>query len=218
MESNNEMNGFNQDTYPRDYKSFLENSSLAKELIEGSYLSEADYEAWRNKREFIAKAIEKDGSVLDIGCANGFLLRSLQEWTGKDLDPYGIDPLVKNITESRKLFPDIANHFVNAPLAHLPNLSAEFLPEAFDCVYWNVWTQETLKDEKGIEGLKELWRRTKPGGRLILGFYDTPELNQQKVEAIKSNGYQISGTLQNPEGQESLVWIEKYKTPTSENS
>src|SRR5207247_9908708 len=49
---------------------------------------------WIRFRRPIAAAINKDGTFLDIGCANGLLMESLVRWAGEAghvLEPYGID-------------------------------------------------------------------------------------------------------------------------------
>ena len=60
------------------------------EALESSYLSDDDPirqsgfgggpERWRSEREPILEAIEGNGDILDIGCANGYLLECLMIW------------------------------------------------------------------------------------------------------------------------------------------
>ena len=48
-------------------------------------------ERWRAAREGIVEAIDRDGSFLDVGCANGLLLESVIQWSPFAIEPYGID-------------------------------------------------------------------------------------------------------------------------------
>lgn len=48
-------------------------------------------ERWQAARRGIAEAIDRDGSFLDVGCANGLLLESVVEWSSFAVEPYGID-------------------------------------------------------------------------------------------------------------------------------
>ncbi len=72
--------------------------------LEASYLKETDpirqsgfsggAKRWRAEREPILDAVESDGDLLDIGCANGYLLECLLRWgreRGLNLTPHGLD-------------------------------------------------------------------------------------------------------------------------------
>ena len=50
-----------------------------------------DAEGWEYARSLIADAVDRDGSFLDVGCANGYLLECLPRWTPWTLDRYGLD-------------------------------------------------------------------------------------------------------------------------------
>ncbi len=39
----------------------------------------------------VADAIDRDGSLLDVGCANGYLMECLPRWTPFDVEPYGLE-------------------------------------------------------------------------------------------------------------------------------
>jgi SAM-dependent methyltransferase len=69
---------------------------------------------WRAEREPILDAIPTDGDLLDVGCANGYLLECLVRW-GKDrglrLTPCGLDQGSRLIGLARQRFPGCADHF-----------------------------------------------------------------------------------------------------------
>jgi Methyltransferase domain len=48
-------------------------------------------ERWEAARRPIVEAIDRDGTFLDVGCANGLLLESVVEWSQFAVEPYGID-------------------------------------------------------------------------------------------------------------------------------
>ncbi|UCH42549.1 MAG: hypothetical protein JSW16_06995, partial [Dehalococcoidales bacterium] len=61
-------------------------------------------ERWVKCRKPIADCIEKSGSFLDIGCANGYLLECIIKWTAErnlSITPYGLD-LSEKLTELAK--------------------------------------------------------------------------------------------------------------------
>src|SRR5215469_16525102 len=53
-----------------------------------------DEQAWELYRRVVTAPIDKDGTFLDVGCANGLLMESVALWTAKDglsIEPYGVD-------------------------------------------------------------------------------------------------------------------------------
>lgn len=155
-----------------------------KELLEGSHF-EGSQEEWERQRQWIVNVIDRDGSILDIGCANGYLLKSLQEWSDHELDPYGVDIEKKAIEKARQLFPNKEGQFIvlnedTKPLA---------LPEAFDFVYWNVWDNADFNDEGIRDILERSLKLTSERGQLILGFYhpDSQE-NERRIQQLKNMG------------------------------
>src|SRR5271155_5656777 len=85
----------------------------AREHIETHYLASdkpwkqsgfsGPYERWEALPRPAANCIDRPGSFLDIGCANGYLLECLLRWSPHSIEPFGIDisePLV-NLARSR---------------------------------------------------------------------------------------------------------------------
>lgn len=48
-------------------------------------------EDWEYARSLICDAIDRDGSFLDVGCANGYLIESLGRWSDHALEMFGLD-------------------------------------------------------------------------------------------------------------------------------
>lgn len=46
---------------------------------------------WEAARRAIVEAIDHPGSFLDVGCANGLLMESVDKWSAHPVEPYGID-------------------------------------------------------------------------------------------------------------------------------
>ncbi len=78
--------GATKDAVPRSIQlaEIVESDEKLRAAIEGSHLFSEPWEreeawrAWEEGRKFIASAIDRDGTVLDFGSANGFLLKCLQ--------------------------------------------------------------------------------------------------------------------------------------------
>lgn len=73
-------------------------------LLEKHYLAQTDpaaqagkgggMESWDESRRVIAQAIPRDGTFLDVGCANGLLMESVARWCLEDghlVEPHGVD-------------------------------------------------------------------------------------------------------------------------------
>src|SRR5256885_4421623 len=49
---------------------------------------------WTRARSLIADAIDRAGAFLDVGCASGYLIESMQRWCaekGIAIEPFGLD-------------------------------------------------------------------------------------------------------------------------------
>ncbi|MCW6160448.1 MAG: class I SAM-dependent methyltransferase [Candidatus Micrarchaeales archaeon] len=194
--------------YSPEFKQLIQNEELVKSFLTGSHVTGFDFKLWEKRRSFIADAIKKDGTILDIGCANGLLLRSLQEWSEHRLVPFGIDIEPKSIEKAKALFPANANNFVLLPIEELDKIGEKGLPDKFDFIYWHVW------DSVSFEGGEEKWVKSAvehmlKGGRLILGFYDSRESNSEKIETLESLGFKIDGVEINKSGEEIICWIDR---------
>lgn len=54
----------------------------------------ADATRWERGRRPIAEGINRNGTFLDVGCANGLLMESIVGWAaaaGHHVEPYGLD-------------------------------------------------------------------------------------------------------------------------------
>jgi len=67
-----------------------------------------DASDWERFRRPVVMPIEKDGSFLDIGCANGLLMESVVAWAhqgGHNVEPYGLDISEKLAELTRRRLP-----------------------------------------------------------------------------------------------------------------
>ena len=130
----------------------LPNSFIEKlKKLEQSYLSQKDpilqsgfsggKERWRKERHIILDPITKEGSFLDVGCANGFLLKSLAKWAEEKeitLIPYGVDFGAGLINLAKKRFPEYPNNFWNANAwSWEPPIKFDYVYTLYDCVPHN---------------------------------------------------------------------------------
>ena len=67
---------------------------------------------WRAERQHLTVAMDRDGSWLDVGCANGFLMATLPAWCAErdvTIETYGLELLPGVAELARALHPELAD-------------------------------------------------------------------------------------------------------------
>ena len=86
----------------------LETAYLAASTPWGQSGFSGPYERWVACRRPIAECVVSDGTFLDIGCANGYLLECLMRWASDRLiavDPWGLDISEKLVELAKQRLP-----------------------------------------------------------------------------------------------------------------
>jgi SAM-dependent methyltransferase len=125
-----------------------------------------DERDWERFRRVVVAPIDRDGSFLDIGCANGLLMESVVTWAGEDghqVEPYGLDISAKLANLARQRLPQWrARIFVGNALVWSP-------PMRFDFVRTELVYVPPTQRRHFIERLLE--RFVAPGGQLLICSY-----------------------------------------------
>jgi predicted pyridoxine 5'-phosphate oxidase superfamily flavin-nucleotide-binding protein len=122
-----------------------------------------DAASWEAVRRPIADAIDRSGTFLDIGCANGLLMESIAVWTEHDVEPYGLDFARRLVEEARRRLPQWADRiFLGDARTWEP-------PRRFDFVRTELVYVEESERPAYVEGLLE--RFLAPAGRLLVCGY-----------------------------------------------
>ena len=148
-------------------------------------------ERWRAEREPILNAIKGDGALLDIGCANGYLLESLVAWgaeRGLTLTPFGVDIGEQLIDLARTRLPQYAaNFFVGNGWEWQSPRQFRYVYALYDCVplaYLADYARRLLSDVVA------------PGGRLIVGAYGSRSRQEAPLDLaslLQEAGFAIAG-------------------------
>ena len=188
------------DTYPR----------LLRLALNGSGVDGPSFDTWKQARSFIASTIHRPGTLLDIGCANGFLLRCLAGWSNHELTPFGFDASAGRIRDTARFFPSKDKRFARLPVERLAEMDSQGLPRAYDFVYWAVWDNYRFDRPDRIDLLKRAYEIVRDDGRLILGFYDRkPETIENKIAQIRTLNLGHAVRVPNPNGPQVLLRISK---------
>jgi SAM-dependent methyltransferase len=134
---------------------------------------------WDRFRRPVSAPIDRDGSYLDIGCANGLLMESVVAWAREDgycVEPYGLDISEKLVELARRRLPQWRDRiFVGNALFWEP-LSA------FDFVRTELVYVPSSRRREYVERLLELF--IAPGGRLILCSYGSSRPEGDRAETL----------------------------------
>lgn len=171
-------------------------------LLEASYLGAddprggsgfwGDAERWERARRPIVSAIDRDGTFLDVGCANGLLMESLVAWAGENgrrIQPYGLDLIPSLARLARERLPRWADRiFVGNVMGWEPPLRFDFVRTELEYV--------PRDHHRGMLERLLGWYLA-PGGRLILCSYGSSRPLRPKAEplgeVLRAWGYDVAG-------------------------
>jgi SAM-dependent methyltransferase len=175
-----------------------------EEVIGDAYLAAADPRAqsgksgdeleWRWSRELLLDAVPEGArslSLLDVGCANGYLLETLARWgeeRGLALELSGLDISWRMAELARRRLPAISERiWVGNALEWRPERRFDLVHSALDYV----------PRGRQKESLEQLFRHVvAPGGRVVLRAErvrsDVPDL----VEQVRGLGLAVGGVLE----------------------
>lgn len=144
-----------------------------EELVADAYLASDDPRAqsgksgdevdWRWSRELVLDACGRDAAVLDAGCANGYLMESLERWgreRGMAISVFGLDISPRLVALARKRLPHWADRIA------IGNVMTWSPPRRFDVVHTGLDYVPAARRRDLVERI--LGELVVPGGRLVL--------------------------------------------------
>lgn len=109
--------------------------------------------------------ISAGSSVLDVGCGTGILARAAREHLDGSGTVIGIDRNDGMIATARRVAPQIEWHIGQAESLPFDNAAFDHVISQFALMFF----------ESRAGALAEMWRVTKPGGRLTVAVWDSIE-------------------------------------------
>ena len=145
---------------------------------------------WERGRRPVMAAVDRDGTFLDVGCANGFLMESVRKWAGEDghdVEPYGLEISPELAALARRRLPHWADRiFVGNAGEWMPPRRFDFVRPGLDYV-------PPTRRRELVEHLLE--HVVAPGGRLIVGVFNERRDDRRTEERVSSWGLEIAGHL-----------------------
>lgn len=169
-----------------------------------------DEAVYRYTRGMLLEAIHRDGTLLDVGCANGHLMEMLDRWlegTGLAVEFYGLDISEGLLELARSRLPHWRDRFF------LGNALCWTPPRPFSFVV--TAELDYVPRDRRRELLDHLWADcVAPGGRLILGPYGELREERELEETVRAWGHDPTGYcekshLTHPEVCKRLLWFDK---------
>jgi len=185
-------------------------------LLEPAYLSATtphaqsgkggDAAAWEYARRLVCDAIHRDGTFLDIGCANGLLMEDLQRWAvadGHAIEPYGVDISAGLADLARVRCPKWADRI------HTANANGWMPPIRYDFVRTGLDYVPAASRQAYLQHLMD--HVVAPGGRLIIGVHNLAE-DDPLADDLARWGHPANGVSRRthalPELTYTIHWID----------
>jgi SAM-dependent methyltransferase len=166
---------------------------------------------WTHARGLIADAIDRDGKFLDVGCASGYLMETLQRWCAQKnvkIEPYGLDIAPELADLARRRLPHWADRI------HVGNALDWRPPTRFDFVRTALEYVPARRRRDLVDRL--LTDVVAPAGRLIIGTYNEARalLTEPTTEhLVASWGFKIAGRSERPHRDPRIcmrvLWIDR---------
>jgi 2-polyprenyl-3-methyl-5-hydroxy-6-metoxy-1,4-benzoquinol methylase len=168
-----------------------------------------DAVSWESSRGLIAEALDRNGALLDVGCASGILMESVVDWGArKDLriEPYGLDIVSEFVEMARNRLPHWADRI------ELGNIRT-WVPtrQRFDLA---IIRPEYAPVNRRTDMVRHILANVlRPDGRLIV-FVGTEEIENRSVEtSLSGRGITVHGRVEKPHPKDArlvrrLFWID----------
>jgi hypothetical protein len=165
-----------------------------------------DEAEWRWSRELILDAIPAGGTLLDIGCANGYLMESVRRWgieRGIDVEPYGLEISWRLAGLARRRLPQWADRI------WVGNVTQWAPPRRFDLVHTGI--DNVPPDRQRDLLLRLVCEFVVPGGRVVLRADRVHPGEPDVVVQVRALGLDVGGVLERVHPQSGAlrrtVWL-----------
>jgi len=148
---------------------------------------------WEQARRHILRAVDRDGTFLDVGCASGYLMQTLSQWAADDgiaLDPYGLEISPALADLARRRMPHWAERI------HTGNALYWTPPGGRRYDYVRTGLDYVPPTRRG-DLIAHLLAHA-VGRRLIIGSYNEEKARPTWENEVTALGYRITGANEVP--------------------
>ena len=163
---------------------------------------------WTHARSLIRDAVDGNGTFLDVGCASGYLMESIQRWAweaGMEIEPYGLDIAPELADLARRRLPKWMDRI------YVGNVLYWNPPKRFDFVRTGLEYVPALRGRDLLERL--LCDVVTLEGRLIIGTYNEETTEHSVEEMVEAWGFSIAGRSERPHYNDNrlvirVLWVD----------
>jgi hypothetical protein len=199
-----------RDVFRAENEAWLERVYLDATTAEGGSGFTGTPEEWRAAREPVTDGIERNGSFLDLGCANGLLMESVVTWCGERglvIEPYGLDIGPGLVERARQRLPHWSDRIWRGDAAtwvHPDGMRFDYVHALLDCAG---------RDQQGALVDHVLDRVVAPHGRLLGSLYvRSTDHDRSAAMVLRDLGYAVVGESRpnpnRPSAPPSTAWID----------
>ena len=172
--------------------------------------SSADETEWEESRRPLLRAVDRSGSFIDIGCANGHLIESMKGWAATDgitLEVYGVEIAPELADLARRRLPEWRDRIWTG------NAYDFEPPQLFDFVRVGLEYVPPSRRREFIQRL--LTRYLVQGGRLVVGMHTELRSEGSIEHTVAEWGNVIAGHVEVPHRDPRTVrrafWIDRER-------
>lgn len=177
----------------------IEPAYLGAPTPQGQSGHSGDAARWESARRLVLDGVDRDGTFLDVGCANGLLMESVVAWAAEDgrlLEPYGVDISAGLADLARRRCPQWADRIWTA------NALGWHPPRRFDFVRTGLDYVPAARRADLVRHLLE--HAVAPDGRLLVGVTNEETGRPGLADALRTWGFTVAGTATRPHPHEAL--------------
>ena len=210
-----EAGEIDEEEWHRQIQEVITAAYLAADTPWGQSGKSGDGRLWTHARSLICDAIEEDGTFLDVGCANGYLMECMERWAaerGHRIKPYGLDISLGLADLARSRLPTWADRIYTG------NVMTWSPPQRFDFVRTGLEYVPLGRRRDLVHRLLDEFVAST--GRLIIGTYGGESVGTDVADELESEvsswGFNVSGRTSRPHHRDDrpayrAIWIDAWR-------